>query len=101
MEEMMKEIPARSSSPAPITSFTTIRFYSTILLWYVKGNRTQSRESMGLFGDGLQRFSVIVSKETTGLPIRDTGNGDMETMSKRKEADRNPVSFPIETGEIL
>jgi len=32
MEEVMKEIKARSASTAPIASFITIRFQSTILL---------------------------------------------------------------------
>jgi hypothetical protein len=86
MKEVMKEITARSPSTAPIASFITIRFQLTVLLWYVKGNRTQSRESMGLLGDELQRFSVTASKKTTGSMIRDTGNGDMEAISKPKEA---------------
>jgi len=41
---------------------------------------------MGLLGGKLQSFSVKASKKTIWLSIRDTGNGDMEAISKPKEA---------------
>jgi hypothetical protein len=50
---------------------------------------------MGLLGDELQSFSVTASKKTIGLSIRDTGNGNMQAISKRKDAGKNPVSFLI------